>query len=199
MNTNGLAKLYGHLTPRERLPLLVAAAARGDEAERSRLVNSAPATVFKLPDYHALGEALELLSLFHLAQLLDLATRHWHASGVLGQDGWMSEDQDEETEAREGRLVSSVRLLAYLFTVHADAWRGLCSELKIDADVLVSDLPGYDTVRLTERAARVLAFTADEATAWLRRDGDDTAQVVTVDAAVASLREFLDDRVAWWG
>ena len=96
MNTNGLAKLYGHLTPRERLPLLVAAAARGDEAERSRLVNSAPATVFKLPDYHALGEALELLGLFHLAQLLDLATRYWHASGMLGQDGWMSEDQDEE-------------------------------------------------------------------------------------------------------
>ena len=34
MNTNGLAKLYDRLTPKERLPLILAASARGDEAEQ---------------------------------------------------------------------------------------------------------------------------------------------------------------------
>ena len=38
MNTNGLARLYDRLTPRERLPLIMAASARGDEMERERLV-----------------------------------------------------------------------------------------------------------------------------------------------------------------
>ena len=40
MNTNGLAKLYGQLTPKERLPLILAASARGDEAERNRPTKS---------------------------------------------------------------------------------------------------------------------------------------------------------------
>jgi hypothetical protein len=46
--------------------------------------------------------------------------------------------------------------------------------------------------------ASALAFTPEEASAWLRKASNETAQAVTLDAAVAPLREFLDS-VAWWG
>ena len=51
MNTKGLAKLYDRLRAAERLPLLVAASARGDEAEAQRLRRSAPRAARLLPDY----------------------------------------------------------------------------------------------------------------------------------------------------
>jgi hypothetical protein len=82
MNTNGLGKLYEHLTPEERLPLIIAASARGDETECTRLVESAPREGYRLPDYYGYAEALVLASLFHAIQLLDLAVLYWHASGL---------------------------------------------------------------------------------------------------------------------
>jgi hypothetical protein len=42
MTSTGLSKLYAHLLPRERLPLILAAQARGDEVEQQRLAASAP-------------------------------------------------------------------------------------------------------------------------------------------------------------
>jgi hypothetical protein len=58
MNTNGLAKHYGILTPEERLPLILAAADRGDAAEADRLAHTAPRKGWELPDYHGFGQAL---------------------------------------------------------------------------------------------------------------------------------------------
>jgi hypothetical protein len=58
MNTKVLAKLYDRLTPRERLPLILAASARNDEVEGQRLAQSAPRMALRLPDYHGLGEGL---------------------------------------------------------------------------------------------------------------------------------------------
>jgi hypothetical protein len=48
MNTKGLARHYAILTPWERLPLILAASARGDEQERSRLATSAPRVGYQL-------------------------------------------------------------------------------------------------------------------------------------------------------
>jgi hypothetical protein len=42
MNLRPLAKLYDRLTPLERLPLLIAAGAHGDQVEQERLNASAP-------------------------------------------------------------------------------------------------------------------------------------------------------------
>src|SRR5690348_146268 len=94
MNTNGLANLYDRLTPKERLPLIMAASARGDEVERERLANSAPREGFRLPDYHGLGEGLLLASLFHLLELLDLAALYWQTGGLLEQWEAFSDEDD---------------------------------------------------------------------------------------------------------
>jgi hypothetical protein len=45
MTGTGLTKLYAQLLPRERLPLLMAARARGDQQGQQRLAPSAPLRV----------------------------------------------------------------------------------------------------------------------------------------------------------
>jgi hypothetical protein len=51
MNSNGLAKRYDKLSPREPVPLLVAADACGDEAEFARLRSSAPREFLRVFDH----------------------------------------------------------------------------------------------------------------------------------------------------
>jgi hypothetical protein len=196
MNTNGLAKLYDRLTPRERLPLILAASARGDDVEAERLARSAPRRDVRLPDYHGLGEGMLFACLFHLLALLDTALLHWQAAGLQSQ---ASAFLGEDGEACAERLGEAARIYAYLFTVKMDGWRRFCSEFNVDPDFLMQDLPGYETVQRGEEAARRVAFTPDEATAWMRRGGDDAAQVVTAEAVSASLWAFLEQRAEWWG
>jgi hypothetical protein len=50
MTSTGLTKLYAQLLPRERLPLILAAQARGDQQEQQRLEALAPLRVWRLPD-----------------------------------------------------------------------------------------------------------------------------------------------------
>ena len=51
MNANGLARNYGCLSPEERWRLILAAIARGDDVEKSRLVNAAPRIDLTTHDY----------------------------------------------------------------------------------------------------------------------------------------------------
>jgi hypothetical protein len=197
MNTNGLAKLYDRLTPKERLPLLLAASARGDEAERDRLARSAPREGFRLPDYHGLAEGLLLASLFHLLELLDLAALYWQTGGLLEQ--WEALADEDDDHAPPQRLRATVGMFSCLLTAKLDGWRRFCSEFKIDAELLMSDLPGYDTVKRTEEAARIMTCTAEEASAWLREASNETAQALTAESVAASLWHFVNNRAEWWG
>jgi hypothetical protein len=64
-----------------------------------------------------------------------------------------------------------VRMWSYKLCAQADAWKQLHAELSIDPEALVRDLPVYDSVKLTEEAARLWPWTAEEATAY-RMDTD---------------------------
>ena len=59
-------------------------------------------------------------------------------------------------------------MLAFRFVVDAEAWKLFCDELHIDPEALVSPLPGLDTLRRMEGLVRSLAFTPEEALAYLR-------------------------------
>src|SRR5579859_2918692 len=99
MNTDGLAKLYGHLTARERLPLIMAAAVRGDEEERRRLVDSAPKVELQVPDFFGLGKALAEAADIHLLTLLDLAANFWQWWGL-----WLAPKGRAESGKGKGRV-----------------------------------------------------------------------------------------------
>jgi hypothetical protein len=144
MNTHALAKHYGALTPRERLPLLVAARLRHDDAEEDRLLRSAPTGLYRVPHHFGLVETLSDLALLHVVQQLESAAWLWRieatleSCALLGRKGAASEDRNE-------RLFVTLRLRAYLMTIEREAWRRFCAELNVDADTLLRDF------RLTTR------------------------------------------------
>jgi hypothetical protein len=123
MNSNALAKLYDRLTPYERLPLIVAASLRGDEAERDRLANSAPKLLYKVRDYYWLASELRSLMLVHLAQMLDLSSLYWRASGMLESIASVWGDKGEK---RCGKILDLLRIVAFRYCNEADAWRRFC-------------------------------------------------------------------------
>jgi hypothetical protein len=79
MNTNGLARHYDKLTAWERLPLLLAAIGRGDDAEAERLASSAPTRTAQVAHYYGLWDGLALLSVCH--QMIQCAL-----TGQRGED-----------------------------------------------------------------------------------------------------------------
>src|SRR5262245_50669880 len=112
MTTTKLAKLYDHLTPRERLPLLVAAGRRGDEAERERLVRSAPRVCYKLTDYHGLADAVQMVFMWHMIERLDLGARYWLLSGLLED---LEAGETPAEQKRADRNEAAVRTMALRF------------------------------------------------------------------------------------
>src|SRR5262245_50399752 len=110
MNTHGLARLYDRLTPRERLPLIMAASGRGDETERERLARSAPREEFRVPDYFGLADGIQMLALFHIIEVLKLTTLYWHASALLTDEDFRATAGPD----RRDRLLGTIRAFAYL-------------------------------------------------------------------------------------
>jgi hypothetical protein len=95
----GLEQLYRALTPEERVTAILRASARGDEAERARLVWAAPRQTFSVPDCHGLQEGLIMLSLSHLATLTSWAALYWEATAARDQGGTCA-----SAEARLARI-----------------------------------------------------------------------------------------------
>jgi hypothetical protein len=215
MNTTGLAKHYGHLTAPERLPLLMAAALRGDEEERLRLMGSAPKVGFQVPDYFGLGNALTEATTLYLLTLLDLAANFWQWWGLwLAPKGPTDSDKGKRkatakaNQSREFRLYCMVRYHAYRFVAHVDAWKQFCSELTIDPEAGLNLLPGWDIATRTRVQAGELAFTREDAALFLlseavEPDGAEAAvmevlQVETVEGLAKAWHTILDRRQKWW-
>jgi hypothetical protein len=197
MNTDALARLYDRLTPSERLPLILAAADRGDDAEVQRLVHAARRVHLSLPDHHGLSDGLVLLALVHRIEQLDLGLLFWHALGVVAHlEAFPLGKQDQP---RLDRLWDGIRLAAYRFCMKADGYRRLCAELQIEPGALLRGVRGSDAVQLTEQAARALCGSPEAAAAtWRRRFGPEHAPPPTAEGAARALRAILDSRLAWW-
>jgi hypothetical protein len=209
MNTNSLARHYETLTPWERLPLIVAARERGDAVEKERLAGSSPRHGFRVPDYWGLAEGLDDLAKLYLLGQLDLAAFYWRFTGVLDQEPLGRPSREErQRDERRWRLL---KMLAYRYVVCADGWRLLCEQMHIDPTVLLKELPGFEAVQQMEQAARLLAFSAEEALAFLRAEAEasrlaeEPARAVRreykVDTAAdvaQSMRAFLQERLDEW-
>jgi hypothetical protein len=208
MNTNPLARYYEVLTPWERLALLVAAAGRADEVEGRRLAESAPKVGFRLPDYWGLAEGLDSLASLYLLRQLDAAALSWRVMGVLNQEPL---EESAAEQQRHDRLWRAVQTLAFRFVVRADGWKLLCRQLQIDPDVVLRDLPGYETVCQMEGVARLLACTAEQALACLREGAEREAaakgasppvrqdyRLDTAEEVARSMHAFLAGELAAW-
>jgi hypothetical protein len=188
MQTHPLDRFYDRLTPRERLPMIMAAHVRGDAAERNRLVSSAPTRTLQVPDYYPLAKALGQASHWHMLTLLDLAGHFWQWWGL-----WMTyarpQAPEEDVDKRHGRRARAgtrnrgsadaelideyrahgiTRYYASRFVAHVDGWKQFCAELHADPEVQLKFLIGWGFVAQTDTAARRLAFSAEEVDWFLR-------------------------------
>jgi hypothetical protein len=186
MNTSGLAKHYGKLTAWERLPLILAALKRGDDAEADRLTCSAPTRPAAVPHYYSLWEGLTLLTFCHLGRQLELGCR------LAGTVALLASGQVEHEAAHR-----QIRMLAFQFALEADAWQLLSAELQMDPEAILGHLPGRDLVRYVEEAARRIAFTPEEALAYLRQQTPAVEMETAADIA-RGMKAFLAERALRW-
>jgi hypothetical protein len=189
MAADSLGKSYRYLTPRERLPLLISAAQRGDAVEQQRLQASAPKVQWEAPDYCVHADAFDEAVNYHLLTLSDLAMHFWQwyglwlarglrnqaAKGMRGKR-CASAKADREREHGAGCLV---RYYAARFVAHVEGWKQFCTELHIDPQARLHFMIGWDNIVRTESRARELAFSPEDA-AWFVRwetipvDGDES-------------------------
>jgi len=94
------------------------------------------------------------------------------------------------------KILRDASLHAYLFLVESEGWNRFCAELNLDPDVLLRDVPGYDTVKVAEKIARVLAYTPEEAAQAVRSQHGDTAAVRAVETTLAGYRKALAEKSA---
>jgi hypothetical protein len=148
MNTDALARHYDKLTPLERLPLIVAAAARGDEAERKRLTESAPRKWWRVPDYFSATLSLQHVSDYHLLTLVDLAATYFAALADAAEQEPKKDDDSPLGAAWEKAFV-----LGYHVKTNLAGWRKFCADLNIDPECGWRMLPGFKLVKQAEKMA----------------------------------------------
>jgi hypothetical protein len=166
VQSTSLARNYGVLTCWERLPLLVAAAARGDTVEIGRLTRSAPTDIFRVPDCRALVQGLAHLAHSYLLRQLDRVVLIWQMTSLLDQEPLGNSKPCEQRN--NDRLLRAARATARSFVVFADAWQLFCERLGIDPEVPLRDLPGYAAVQQMHELARSMACTSEEMISWLK-------------------------------
>jgi hypothetical protein len=190
MNTNGLAKHYNQLTPRERLPLIAAAQRRGDQRECQRLAASAPRVGFNIGNHHGLVEGLELSACCLMLECLNFAGHfllvHWTA------DATELVPRGQKLGASQNRSQDIAGIFAYLLCVKWEAWQTFCAEMNVEGDFVVRDLPGFDLLSRVVEIARDMAATREQADAFVQRKEGPDARVWTADLVVKGMHEFVE-------
>ena len=145
-----------------------------------------------MPDYYPVARAQTEAVFWHMLTLLDLAGHFWQWWGL-----WMTyalpDAVEEDRGGRRGRgrakkrrsadgdLIERyrargiTRYYASRFVAHIEAWKQFCAELHMDPEAQLNFMIGWGLVTQTEKAARRLAFDAEEAAQFLRLETDPVA------------------------
>jgi hypothetical protein len=196
MNANALAKKYHLLTPDERFRLVVAAAARGDQAEQDRLAEAGERITLTARDHTPYAAAFHDLGTLMLLELLDEAARYLDAIDRAWDKGERDGEDSNDADAEEGdRAVetpdtntNAVRVeddagacplwrryldvaLAAGFTLRAkaDGWKLFCERLSLPSFAPWETLPGFDRLQRALALAEQGVFAPEGMVAWLNR------------------------------
>jgi hypothetical protein len=183
------------LTPWERLPLLLAAQDRSDDAEAQRLSTRCRASTSACPDYHGLRDGLMLLTFFHVIGQLERGLLFWQLT-VTAAD-WEEFSIGPADKDRIERLWGLARLTAYRLGVEADGWARFCAELHLDGRRCCATYRGT-TLYCTpsRRPERWPGARTRRPTTCAGGDRGDAALPTAAGVAKAR-RKLLEDRVAW--
>lgn len=211
MNHTAVARHYDKLTPAERFPLIVAAAGRGDDAERERLVGSAPRATFTIPHHWGAATAFEFLAYYEFMTVLDFAGQYLEACArAIGRKPKKGEP---EFAAWDQALE-----LGYEVKTHLAGWRAFCNGISVEPFVMWQILPGFATARRAEALAEGCpdrdvpgaAFVAEGVARYRARTlvGDPEWDVdeesmrrcwpVTVNGIATALRTIWEEKRKQW-
>jgi hypothetical protein len=195
MNPNTIVKNYAALTPKERFLLIAAAAERGDEAERDRLVQAGKRVSYSLADHWPYGHAFDELATMAFLELLEEVARYndaWacdrqtpgpddepgdgaEAEGIEDKEaadepGGEADADSAEDEAERPPWLRTLDLAlaaGYVLRTKADGWKLFCERLNIPPFLFWQMLPGFDRLRRALQLADTAAFIAEGFLRWL--------------------------------
>ena len=137
MNINAITKHYDKLTAPERFKLLNAAFSRGDDADLVALQQSAPRKTWSVPITRGLVDAFDFLAMFHVMTMQENSA----LCSLLLTFG-------DEGKTIEGKTYMELLEMIQARTLARDsAWREVCKEYNINADEIIDDCPGAESVR----------------------------------------------------
>jgi hypothetical protein len=193
MSASGVAKHYDALTPEERFRLILAAGARGDEAERARLVNTGRQVTLSLQDHAPHAYAFKELSLLTYLELTE------DAAGYL--DALRRPDDADGAEADVEQRFRLASAKGYLLKARADGWELFCGGLNIPPFLLWETLPGFDRLRRVLAVAREAAFAPEDVLRWADdvRPAEGSEVLLTAEGAAAATEGLFRQLVEWWG
>jgi hypothetical protein len=179
MNANRLARMYDRLTVWERIPLLIAADARGDDTEYQRLLDTSPPRAWHFSEHLLAEQALHLLAMTYIVEQLDAAASYFFALFQLGND-----PQPEH-------WLLPAESAAYFFTANAAAWRRFCADLDIAPNVLTTANHHGWLLPFCEERMPSNAPSAEALRARLQKAGFDAARLVMTKSLLAGWRDAL--------
>jgi hypothetical protein len=208
MNTTDLAKQYNQLTPRERFALLMAAAARGDEWERTQLLLCGPRKQHSVSDHYGVVVSFSWLSDFHFAELLNLAACYFEVCADL-RNG--RKEIDEEA-------FEHMMFLGYVFQTYLAGWKKFCADLHVDPEYLWQQRPGFSTIQRADQISGTrpgqpfpgAAFVQEGVARWLLKQergeeailDEEAVKAVRVSTAAdiaAHLHTTFEQLLQKWG
>lgn len=183
-----IAKHYNHLTPRERMPLILAADARGDDIEVGRLIDSAPRVGYKFPHHLAFAMAFREVFDIHYMELLAIATQVWLSFAWL----FRPEKRDDNGD--------SVVACSHQFRSQWEGWIAFCNDLAIDPFVFMKYMPGYELVKHTAHSTQQFIAAAERVDPAIReRLTTKELTASPAETVVAELHKALEARNRAWG
>jgi hypothetical protein len=168
MNANSVTAHYDRLMPEERFRLMMAAGARGDDAEQERLKATGGRITLSIQDHMPFANAFDELARLIFMELLDMAAGYLDALECANDDDDLSQgeaDDDSEEfgdtiaerdvadDVRDGSLTGQrtfdiAMATGYLLKARADGWKRFCERLGVPPFALWEVLPGYKRLRL---------------------------------------------------
>lgn len=191
MRIAGVESRYEHLRPEERVALIMAACARGDEPDVLRLSNSTPREKVFRADTFPVSQALLEVTLQEHASQLALAVRFWQAQ-------WAADDAEDPKVG--DRLLAVVRVYAYLVLTYAAGWARFAAGRSITPEGLASftaPLPGGDVLEQSRKVAESYAATAADVERHFERFGEH-GPVLTPEGHAAELEKVYAARLEFW-
>lgn len=189
MNIKALRKDYQNLTMFQRLALLDNAISRNDDSEAEAIVAASPRKTFSQTDYCELFEQIAKIRLFNLIFRLGYIMSFDFL--LIGQlDRLINKSSLKAVK----RIDDDLRLGAFLYVRATDSWDAVNKELGLRPNFdeeIGEHLFAIDLMRSKDQTMRAIAFSEDEAKAFVRkRTGIDEFR--TMEKEIEAYREFLE-------